>query len=142
MSRDLEAHRAANAARYAGLAADHRNRAGVKRWRVGGAGPYSPATVFVYRHAAAHGGERLRVTLATPRRPYAIPTGRQARYAHLATHGFLVWRGGVVVLADWRYLCGGNSTRAVLEAEPGEYPVCPKCRIAEIGYEQAAEALS
>lgn len=136
--RDLEACRAANAARYAGLAAEGLSRAGHRRFRVAGTGPYSPAAVYVYRH----GSEGLRVTLAVPRRPYAIPTGKQARYAHLASHGFLVWRDGAVVLADWRYLCGGNSTRAALEAEPGAYPVCPKCTITEVGYEEAVERLT
>lgn len=135
--RDLDAHRAANAARYAGLAGDGRSRAGHRRFRTAGTGPYSPASVYVYRH-----GGGLRVTLAVPRRPYAIPTGKQARYAHLASHGFLVWREGAVVLADWRYLCGGNSTRAVLEATAGQYPVCPKCRVAEIGYDEAAARLA
>lgn len=121
----MEAHRAANAARYAiDLRRAH------LRW------DRQPA---VSRHFAYRYG--LHVTLVQSKKRFVNSSSRRAIYTHIARHVFIVWRTGEPVLMDVRFLCGGNTTSPLLSDTPA-MQVCPKCRIVEIGYEQASELIS
>lgn len=122
-SRDIEAIRAINAARYA------QPRGGSRTGRF-------PHASWVY---TARNG--LTVRPYRPRNIYANSISPKAKFSHMTRFGWKAYDDrGRVRLTVIRYLCGQTSHNAVTSATP-ELPVCAKCRLAFVGHDRAVEAL-
>lgn len=122
-SRDLEAIRAINEARYA-------------QPRGGSTAGSMPRPMWVY-------SSRNGFTIKTyrPRNIYANSTSPMAKYTHFTRYGWRAYdANGKLRLTCVRYFCGQSSHNATTSAEP-TLPICVKCRIVLVGYEEATHAL-
>ena len=120
-TRDIEAIRAINAARYA------QPRGGSRTGR-------KPSQMWTFYR------DGYTVKPYRPRKLYSNSTDSKARYSHLTRFGWKATHDGKPTVTCVRYLCGGTTFHAVVADEP-TMPVCPKCRIAFVGYAEAADAL-
>lgn len=81
-----------------------------------------------------------RVTPVAIKSKYVIPIGYRAKYAHYPRFAWIAWDRGKPILMMTRYLCGGSSWTARGE-DTTEFPVCPKCVIADKGPDVIAECI-
>lgn len=120
---DLETHRAINFARYAGSPRNGFNK-GKRRL---GSITYNGRFVvqFIPKRRYVMGGAKA---------------GSQSKYTHISRVGWLCWFRGKPVGMAANYLCGGLTFGPIFTHEP-MLIICPKCKVADIGYEHAAKVL-
>lgn len=121
--RDRETYRAINFARYAGSPRNGFNK-----------GKRRPDTI-------AHNGRV--VVQFIPKRRYVTggaKAGSRSKYTHISRVGWLCWLQGEPVGMAANFLCGGLTFGPIFTHDP-PLIICPKCKVADFGYEHAAKVL-